>query len=138
VVEMDITSVGIFIREDDILFEKRRKNEDNYAGLWALPGGHKRKKETSEKALKREMGEELGIRVIYTKYLGNFRDIDPTSKNLYSHHAFFCVLWEGKIKKTFEQKKVKWIKFRKIKKMIKSKEIRNVDVKILKKLGIIR
>lgn len=135
---MDVTSVGIFIREDDILFEKRRKDEDNYAGIWALPGGHKRKKESSEQALKREMREELGIKIMHTKHLGRFRDIDPTSGELYSHHAFFCILWEGKIKKTFEQKKIKWIKFKKIKKMIKADEIRKVDIKILKKLGILR
>ena len=127
---MEKTAVAVFVRGKKILLEKRRKDEDNYAGFWALPGGHKRKKETYLQTLKREMHEELRIKVSKAKYLGTFKDIDPTSKKLYHHHAFLCTEWHDHIEKTTEQEKIKWVSINKYKKL---KPIRKVDVQILKK-----
>ena len=128
---MQITATAVFIQNGKVLLEKRRKDEDNYAGLWALPGGHKRKKETIRQTLKREIREELKIKINKAKYLGLFRDIDPTSKNLYHHHVFLCTEWDKKIKTTTEQEKVKWFDLRKFNKI---PNIGTVDKKILKKI----
>ena len=131
---MQITSVAVFAKGSKVLLEKRRKDEDNYANLLALPGGHKRKSESPKKALIREIKEELKVNVKKAKYLGVFEDKDPTSKELFHHHAFLCKEWKGKIKKTTEQEAVKWINLNKIKKL---KNMNKVDIIILKKAKLI-
>ena len=130
----NITSTAVFLKDKKVLLEKRKKTEDNYAGFWALPGGHKRKTESSKKTLIREIKEELGVNVKSAKFLGTFRDLDPTSKAVYHHHAFLCEEWNGKIKKTKEQKGIKWIYLSMIKKL---KNTRKVDIRILRKAGLI-
>lgn len=131
---MQITAAAVFIKDSKILLEKRRDDEDNYAGFWALPGGHNRKGETLQQTLKREMKEELNIEVTEDKFIGKFKDKDPTSKKMYAHNAFLCMEWEGKIKKTKEQKKIEWVELKNIKSLEK---IRPIDLKILKKAGLL-
>ena len=105
---MNITASAVFVKDGKVLFEKRRDDEDNYAGLWAIPGGHQEQGEAIEETLVREMQEELGVKVTKFKFLGIFKDIDPTSKMSYEHHAFLCIEWEGEIKDTTEEEKVEW------------------------------
>jgi 8-oxo-dGTP diphosphatase len=54
---------GILIGEGAVLVEKRRADDDADPGLVLLPGGHIEAGESLNRALKREMREELGIRV---------------------------------------------------------------------------
>ena len=61
---MQTTITSIFVKEGKVLLERRRKDEDNYANCWALPGGHIEKDETAEHALIREMKEEFDIDVV--------------------------------------------------------------------------
>jgi ADP-ribose pyrophosphatase YjhB (NUDIX family) len=131
---MEITVLAVFLQGKKLLLEKRRKDEDNYAGMWALPGGHKRKKETFTHALKREMREEVAILIKKARYIGTFRDIDPTSKKQYSHHAFLCTEWHDHITHTTEQEKVKWVDLNQYKKL---KPARKIDKQILKKAKIL-
>jgi len=126
---MQVTAAAVFIKDSKVLLEKRKEDEDNYAGLWALPGGHNRKGETLQGTLKREMKEELNIKVKKDKFIGKFKDKDTTSKELYEHNAFLCLEWEGKIKKTKEQKKIEWVELKNIQGLEK---IRPIDLKILK------
>jgi len=132
---MQITATGVFLKDKKVLLEKRRKDEDNYANLLALPGGHKKKNESARKALVREMKEELKIDVKKTKYMGMFKDKDPTSKDLFYHHAFICKEWKGLIKRTTEQESLKWVNLNNIKKL---KNINKVDLKILKKARLVK
>jgi len=118
-----------FLGDRKVLLEKRRDDEDNYAGLWALPGGHKRKKESIKQTLKREMKEELHIHIKEALPLGMFPDIDPTSKQCYHHHAFLCTTWHDHITKTTEEERVKWFNLKKL-----PSTIRTVDKKILRKV----
>ncbi|NIO36890.1 NUDIX domain-containing protein, partial [Candidatus Bathyarchaeota archaeon] len=60
--DVDIV-VGIFLKEDKFLVERRRLNEKVDPGIVCLPGGHVRAHESKEEALKREMREELGVKV---------------------------------------------------------------------------
>jgi mutator protein MutT len=127
-----ITAAAIFWKNNRVLLEKRSREEDNYAGYWAFPGGHKRKKEKIEQTLKREMGEELKVRILECAYLGKFGDKDPTSKKLYAHNAFLCKKWKnGRFGKN-----LKWFKIHDIlgKKSFQGAEFRKVDRKILIKL----
>ncbi len=54
---------GVLISDSAVLVEKRRADDDADPGLILLPGGHIEAGESLDRALKREMREELGIRV---------------------------------------------------------------------------
>ena len=54
---------GVLISDSAVLVEKRRADDDADPGLVLLPGGHVERGESLNRALKREMREELGIRV---------------------------------------------------------------------------
>jgi len=131
---MQITSVAVFVKDSKVLLEKRREDEDNYANLFALPGGHKRKTESPKEALIREIREELKVNIKKASYIGIFEDKDPTSKDIFHHHAFLVEEYKGKITKTMEQESLKWINLNRIKKL---KNINKVDIKILKKARLI-
>lgn len=103
----------IFEDKGKFLFEKRFDNEDNYAGFWAFPMGHKRFYETKKFALKREMREELNLKLKSRelKFIGKFEDIDPTSKKPYVSYIYTCKYSKAKIKETREQEKLQWLNF---------------------------
>jgi len=60
--EVDVV-VGVILKGNKFLVERRRLDEESDPGIVCLPGGHVREGESREEALKREMSEELGIKV---------------------------------------------------------------------------
>ncbi|SDZ79224.1 5-methylcytosine-specific restriction enzyme A [Thalassobacillus cyri] len=67
----DVISVtaGIIIEDGKVLIAKRA-GEDKLVGKWEFPGGKVKPNETYVRALRRELREELGIKVKVSKYLG--------------------------------------------------------------------
>ena len=66
IIENDISTVAKAIIVDDskrVLFLKRSRYTDKYAGEWDLPGGHLKKNESLEDGLKREVHEESGLEI---------------------------------------------------------------------------
>jgi 8-oxo-dGTP pyrophosphatase MutT (NUDIX family) len=61
--------VGIVIRGNKFLVERRRGDEEVNPDIVYLPVGHVKPNESLEDALKREMMEELGIQVNETKFV---------------------------------------------------------------------
>ncbi len=59
---------GVILEKDKVLLVKR--NHFPFVGWWTLPGGHVKYGETVEKAIKREIKEELGVEVKIEKLLG--------------------------------------------------------------------
>jgi mutator protein MutT len=60
-VDTDTCVAAILIRDREILLCRRSPTRASYPGVWDLPGGHVRTGEALEKALARELREELGI-----------------------------------------------------------------------------
>ncbi len=54
---------GIIIQNNKVLLGLR-KNTEYFAGFWSLPVGHIEKNELAQDALKRELMEELGIKLV--------------------------------------------------------------------------
>ncbi len=61
--------VGIVVKGDKFLVERRRWDETIDPGIVCLPAGHVEPNESLEDALKREMMEELGIKVNSFKFV---------------------------------------------------------------------
>src|SRR4051812_31913418 len=56
-------AVGVLIQSDGKFLLTSRPQGKPYAGYWEFPGGKLEAGETVEKALERELHEELGIRI---------------------------------------------------------------------------
>ncbi|KPJ73099.1 hypothetical protein AMJ48_02555 [Parcubacteria bacterium DG_74_1] len=63
-----LTVDGMLLEKGKILLLKRAM--EPFVGSWTLPGGHVEYGETVEKAIKREIKEELGISVKIKKLFG--------------------------------------------------------------------
>jgi 8-oxo-dGTP pyrophosphatase MutT (NUDIX family) len=61
--------VGVVVKGDKFLVERRRLDEKVDPGIVCLPAGHVEPNESLEDALKREMMEELGIHVKEMKFV---------------------------------------------------------------------
>lgn len=58
---MKKVAAAIIVKDDRVLLARRKPGESN-AGLWEFPGGTVREGETPQRALERELWEELGVR----------------------------------------------------------------------------
>ena len=87
--------VGIIMNGDKFLVERRGIDEKLDPGVTCLPGGHVDENESLEEALKREMFEELGIKVKEAKFIcKNFYVASNGERQ--SAHCFLIVKYEGK------------------------------------------
>jgi mutator protein MutT len=58
-----ITVVAAIIRRNDRILITQRSSDVHLAGLWEFPGGKVEPAESLDDALRREILEELGIRI---------------------------------------------------------------------------
>ena len=91
--EADVV-VGAVTDGDRFLVERRALNETLDPGVVCLPGGHVKKGESYEKALKREMLEELGITVKSMKFIGKSFRIASNGERQHSY-CFVITVYEG-------------------------------------------
>ncbi len=70
-------AIGI-LRLDGKFFIQQRPPQGLLANLWEFPGGKIEKGETPEQALRREIREELGIKITRSKHLMNVRHFYTT------------------------------------------------------------
>ena len=88
------TSTAIILRGGTVLLGKRTSTV-RFAAMWDAFGGHREEGETPAHALVRELYEELGIRVTVARFLHEYKDRDPTSKETYHHHLYLVTGWQG-------------------------------------------
>src|SRR3989441_12052754 len=97
---------GVLIADGAVLVEKRRADDDADPGLVLLPGGHVEVGESLDQALKREMQEELGVRVEKVAPI-RVRYYTASNGERQRIHYFRIKDWKGKIGST-EAEPVYW------------------------------
>ncbi len=88
------TATALIVRDGRVLLG-RRTSQVRFAGTWDAFGGHLEAGETPAHALVRELFEELGIRVTAARFLHEYEDRDPTSKETFHHHLYLVTGWQG-------------------------------------------
>jgi 8-oxo-dGTP diphosphatase len=87
---------GILVIDHTVLVEERRPDDDADPGRVLLPGGHVESGESLQQALRREMKEELGIRVEKATPV-RVRYYTASNGERQRIHYFHVKAWKGKI-----------------------------------------
>ena len=103
-----VVSIALINNENEILLSKRPKKK-HLSGFWEFPGGKVEEGETPEKALIREVKEELNIDI-------NDKCIAPLSFSEFDYNNFqlllllyICRRWDG-VPMSMENNKLEWVK----------------------------
>jgi 8-oxo-dGTP diphosphatase len=97
---------GVLIGDGSVLVEKRRADDDADPGTILLPGGHVEVGESLNQALKREMLEELGVRIEKITPI-RIRYHTASNGERQRIHYFLIKDWNGKIRSN-EAETVYW------------------------------
>ncbi len=96
---------AVIEREGKVLIARRRQ-ETGYGGFWEFPGGRLEKGETPEKAVAREIAEELGVRI---RVGGLLRAVTYQSQNLSIELlAYRASIVSGELKLT-DHDEIRWV-----------------------------
>lgn len=108
-----IAAVGVLIQDKDKVLLIKRGTEPG-EGLWSIPGGMIELGETAREAGKREVEEEVGLKVTLDRVIDVFDRIFLDKNGLIeSHYVIMDFLGHpvgGVVKTTKEAKSYKWIK----------------------------
>ena len=103
-----VVSIALINNENEILLSKRPEKK-HLSGFWEFPGGKVEEGETPEKALIREVKEELNIGI-------NNKCIAPLSFSEFDYNNFqlllllyICRRWDGE-PMSMESNKLEWVK----------------------------
>ena len=103
-----VVSIALINNENEILLSKRPEKK-HLSGFWEFPGGKVEEGETPEKALIREVKEELNIDI-------NNKCIAPLSFSEFDYNSFqlllllyICRRWDG-VPMSMENNKLEWVK----------------------------
>ena len=91
-----------------------RPSKKPFAGFYEFPGGKVKKKELLIEALKRELKEELSIKINTNKLIFLFSYQVQRKREIINLNFFSSGSWYGKIE-ALENQKVKWIRLSEIK-----------------------
>ena len=97
---------GILLYQGKFLVEHRRLDKEADPGFIEIPGGHVERGETLEEALRREMIEELGIKVESARMVGKALTT-ATNGERGRIHYFHIDKWQGRIQSN-EAERVYW------------------------------
>jgi 8-oxo-dGTP diphosphatase len=83
---------AVMLRERFVLLAKRSAARRNYPGLWSFPGGHVEQGEDLDRALHRELEEEIGV--VPMRYHALATLPDPHTPGV-TYHPFAVTAWQG-------------------------------------------
>ncbi len=87
--------VGAFIVSDGrVLLGLRAHDRDFYPGVWDVFGGHVEVGESKEAALRRELGEELGIAPTQFEWIGAFDEPKPEKYGPGRYDFYVVKAWD--------------------------------------------
>jgi mutator protein MutT len=96
---IDYIGVGvgaaILNNEGKLLITLRGKEAKNERGKWEIPGGSVAFGETFERAIKREIKEELGIEIVINELLGICDHIIPEEQQHWVSPTYICHIKKG-------------------------------------------
>lgn len=95
---------GIILKDKKILVQRKKNNREECI----IPGGKREGNETDLETLKRELMEELSVKLINATFIGGFDDIAVFS-NEPIHVQTYLAQIEGEIKCNNEIKEAIWI-----------------------------
>jgi 8-oxo-dGTP diphosphatase len=78
-----------------VLLGRRAANREFYPDVWDVPGGHLEPGETGEKALVRELREEIGVTPTRWASLGESRESLPGGNGSMVLHLYAVTSWNG-------------------------------------------
>ncbi|MGQ9718403.1 MAG: NUDIX hydrolase [Nitrososphaerales archaeon] len=117
-----MVGVGGLIKQDDSVLLVKRENEPG-RGKWSIPGGLINLGETMRNAVKREVEEEVGLRVDVVEVLDAFDAIIYDDKSRVRFHyvvvSFMAKPLGGEVRGSKEASQVRWFK---------AKELKNLDM----------
>lgn len=90
-----IEVVAGMIRRGDEFLAARRPDDAAFGGFWELPGGKLEAGESGNRALARELWEELGITVRNSRFLATGRHFYPEQKLHVTLHFYEVTEFEG-------------------------------------------
>lgn len=94
---------GVIVVAGAVLLEHRPNDRKVYPDCWDIPGGHLHPGEPPERALVRELHEELGIDVEKVALCTVQDDCEPKSGRLYRHYNYVVRSFRGEVVAREEQ-----------------------------------
>jgi 8-oxo-dGTP diphosphatase len=104
---MKKVTAAICVKDNKILIAKRGKNE-TLSGKWEFPGGKIEEGETPEDCLKREIKEELNLKIIVGEYFD--RSIYEYENGVIELLAYDCEIIGGDMKLSVHDE-IQWVDY---------------------------
>lgn len=86
---------AILVKDDRILLGRRAPHRKAYPDRWDVIGGRMEAGETETQALRRELGEEIGIVPAAWQKLCSIRDGGPAARGDALYHIYLVRSWTG-------------------------------------------
>ncbi|MEM2872960.1 MAG: NUDIX hydrolase [Nitrososphaerales archaeon] len=132
-----MVGVGALIKKNNSVLLVKREHEPG-KGRWSLPGGLVNLGEKISDAIKREVEEEVGLKVDVIKIVDVFDSIEHDDKGRVRFHyvivGFMVKVIEGKVRGSKEASQVKWFKADELKDL----EMTNTTRKLLKEINFLK
>ncbi len=129
--------VGALIKKNNSVLLVKREHEPG-KGRWSLPGGLVNLGEKISDAIKREVKEEVGLKVDVIKIVDVFDSIEYDDKDRVRFHyvivGFMVKVIKGKVRGSKEASQVKWFKADELKDL----EMTNTTRKLLKEINFLK
>lgn len=132
-----LVGVGAFIKKNNSVLLVKREHEPG-KGKWSLPGGLVNLGERISDAVKREVEEEVGLKVEVIKIVDVFDSIEYDDKRRIRFHyiivGFMVKIIEGEVRGSEETLQVKWFKADELKDL----DMTNTTRKLLEEVNFLK